>query len=430
MSRQHEAATRRAQLIGRLTEPEVIRGAILVLLALALGLLLWAGYGQKWTGFQSRTLWNWLELVVVPVSLALAAFFLNRAASNRDRQLTSEREFYALLGPLLPQEPALSALRVFILSTLHLLDSRGRGQMLRALYDAGLIKGKTAKIDLQSANLRGADLRDMVFKDVNLSGADLSGADLSGTDLTGAILRNTDLMKAGARYGKTPILSRANLEGTNLTKAKLRRAALDHATLSWPVLEGTDLRDADLREVTAFEIVQFKGVDLRGAKLQGADFEVASFDKRVRWDGALYSGNTKWPADFPPPPEAIDVGEWWRKRATQLRSQEHEWFQLNSTDAAGPPSISPTSLGSGRADQGWPFRGNHRRELPVGRGIQTPAYEVTRCDNVHLIHCANEGKVEQRLAKIIRAFCAYALSSTVNLNVDLDVMLAVLAQPC
>jgi hypothetical protein len=36
--------------------------------------------------------------------------------------------------------------------------------------------------------------------------------------------------------------------------------------------------------------------------------------------------------------------------------------------------------------------------------------------------------IEQRLAEIIRAFCTDALSSTVNLNVDLDVMLAVLAQ--
>ena len=36
--------------------------------------------------------------------------------------------------------------------------------------------------------------------------------------------------------------------------------------------------------------------------------------------------------------------------------------------------------------------------------------------------------IEQRPAEIIRAFCADALSSTVNLNVDLDVMLAVLAQ--
>ena len=44
--------------------------------------------------------------------------------------------------------------------------------------------------------------------------------------------------------------------------------------------------------------------------------------------------------------------------------------------------------------------------------------------------CSNTPRrmtIEQRLAEIIRAFCADALSSTVNLNVDLDVMLAVLA---
>jgi hypothetical protein len=36
--------------------------------------------------------------------------------------------------------------------------------------------------------------------------------------------------------------------------------------------------------------------------------------------------------------------------------------------------------------------------------------------------------IEPRLAEIIQAFCADALSSTVNLNVDLDVVLCVLAQ--
>jgi len=36
--------------------------------------------------------------------------------------------------------------------------------------------------------------------------------------------------------------------------------------------------------------------------------------------------------------------------------------------------------------------------------------------------------IEQRLAEIIRAFCLDALSGAVNLNVDLDVVLCVLAQ--
>ena len=36
--------------------------------------------------------------------------------------------------------------------------------------------------------------------------------------------------------------------------------------------------------------------------------------------------------------------------------------------------------------------------------------------------------IEQRLAEIIQAFCADALSSAVNLNVDLDAVLCILAQ--
>src|SRR6266545_344006 len=43
-------------------------------------------------------------------------------------------------------------------------------------------------------------------------------------------------------------------------------------------------------------------------------------------------------------------------------------------------------------------------------------------------HYARRMTIEQRLAEIIRAFCLDALSSAVNLNVDLDVVLCVLAQ--
>ena len=43
-------------------------------------------------------------------------------------------------------------------------------------------------------------------------------------------------------------------------------------------------------------------------------------------------------------------------------------------------------------------------------------------------HYARRMTIEQRLAEIIQAFHADALSSAVNLNVDLDIMLCVLAQ--
>jgi transposase-like protein len=54
--------------------------------------------------------------------------------------------------------------------------------------------------------------------------------------------------------------------------------------------------------------------------------------------------------------------------------------------------------------------------------------DTTRSVRALIAQYARRMTIEQRLAEIIRAFCADALSSTVNLNVDLDVMLCVLAQ--
>lgn len=58
----------------------------------------------------------------------------------------------------------------------------------------------------------------------------------------------------------------------------------------------------------------------------------------------------------------------------------------------------------------------------------TPAGSRRRATTRDLItRYARRMTIEQRLAEIIRAFCADALSSTVNLNVDLDIMLTLLA---
>src|SRR6266545_3822070 len=66
------------------------------------------------------------------------------------------------------------------------------------------------------------------------------------------------------------------------------------------------------------------------------------------------------------------------------------------------------------------YPGTLRQLIVTGLGDQAPTAIIGRY--------ARRMTIEQRLAEIIRAFCADALSSTVNLNVDLDVMLAVLAQ--
>ena len=78
------------------------------------------------------------------------------------------------------------------------------------------------------------------------------------------------------------------------------------------------------------------------------------------------------------------------------------------------------------------YPGTVRQLVVTGLGREEPTVIITNDDQIKtraLVHqYARRMTIEQRLAEIIRAFCADALSSTVNLNVDLDVMLAVLAQ--
>jgi transposase len=78
------------------------------------------------------------------------------------------------------------------------------------------------------------------------------------------------------------------------------------------------------------------------------------------------------------------------------------------------------------------YPGTVRQLIVTGLGRDQPTViitnDTTMTTRAVITQYARRMTIEQRLAEIIRAFCADALSSTVNLNVDLDVVLAVLAQ--
>ena len=64
--------------------------------------LILAGYSVSWTGFGERilsngdivgekTLWDWMELLIIPLVLALGAFFLNRSERAIERETAEKR---------------------------------------------------------------------------------------------------------------------------------------------------------------------------------------------------------------------------------------------------------------------------------------------------------------------------------------------------
>src|SRR5690348_17205616 len=65
----------------------------IVCIGLALLSLIWSAYRFSWpnTGFQNKTVWDWLSLLVIPFALALVALFFNQVNTRTERQIAKER---------------------------------------------------------------------------------------------------------------------------------------------------------------------------------------------------------------------------------------------------------------------------------------------------------------------------------------------------
>jgi len=255
-------------------------GVILVIIAV--GLLFWVGYGvyvqgrgwADWTGFgeytspnadyhPAKTLWDWLDLLIIPIVLAIGAWWLNKtereaereAAEKRaetDREIALDRQrqatlqaYYDRMTDLLLEknlrnaqenDPVRDVARTQTLATLPSLDGARKGQIVQFLYEADLIYGI---LTLERADLREADL--------------------------------------GVAY-----LREADLSGANLREVNLSGAYMPKADLSWATLSGADLREADLSGANLRE-ADLSGADLREASLSEANLERVTYDARTRW---------------------------------------------------------------------------------------------------------------------------------------------------
>lgn len=185
-----------------------------------------------------KTLWDWLQLLIIPAVLVLAVASFNMQQNQASLQV-NQQQYQTSLKIAQDQERA-TVLRTYIdnmsdlmlnhklqlsqpddevrvlarartLSALGELDPKRKSTFLTFLYESGLINYANAIISLKGANLSDTDL-----SGIDLSRADLSGVNLSGADLSGADLFETDLSDAD--------LSRANLQGANVTNEQLAKA--------------------------------------------------------------------------------------------------------------------------------------------------------------------------------------------------------------
>ena len=81
----------------------ILSALLLVVLVAFLAALIYFGYKLPWTGFaeysgsvssrfdRPKSLWDWLDLLLVPLLLALGAWLLNRSARTREQEAEERR---------------------------------------------------------------------------------------------------------------------------------------------------------------------------------------------------------------------------------------------------------------------------------------------------------------------------------------------------
>ena len=238
----------------------------------------------KWSGFQKKSFWDWLQLLIVPLMLAFGAFYLNYASETRDKQIAEERKQQELLkdyfskmqtlivetkkskdsqpkivetkksvettkskdsqpnpdgAPLLPEFIPIAEALTF--AVLDQLDGKRKGKVITYLADSKLI---TANIKDQKSkpviDLRKANLKEIVLEDVSLDGLSITKADMTEAKLTEVILTNS-----------------------NLVSSKFINATLDTVDFSGSKLGNSNFYDADLKNITRSEDSDFTMVCFR-----------------------------------------------------------------------------------------------------------------------------------------------------------------------
>lgn len=210
-------------------------------------------FGWAGTGFLNKTLWDWLQLLIIPVVLAIVALLFNRANSRTEQQIALDKQREELLQTYLDRMSDLllkerlrssardaevrNVARVRTITILFQLDARRIEFVFTFLRESGLMSATSTEsvVSLSEANLRR----------VNLSRANLYRADLRNVILFRANLRDANLIEAN--------LSQAILRKANLSEAQLREADLTGADLSLANLRGAEVTTEQLDTVGSLQ---------------------------------------------------------------------------------------------------------------------------------------------------------------------------------
>jgi hypothetical protein len=288
----------------------------------------WAWEGS---GFSGASLWDWLDLLIVPLILGIGGIWFQRAQrirelesqeSARQRELemeTRRREREQITEEKRAQDAALQAYleqigrllirvdlradaaggiatlaRAYTLTALERVGSTHKRSIVRFLFEAGLIsapgervgEGGSAVVHLFEADLSEASLSGMRLAGIRLGGTNLRKADLSNTHLANLV------PKRPLSPGDAPGVAEGKVSAGDALMNPLKYMDISvYTPTDFSTFDEADLRGADLRD-SMMAYCSFRKAKLRGADLRGANLRASRFLAPTELKKAIGDQNT------------------------------------------------------------------------------------------------------------------------------------------
>ena len=205
----------------------------------------------EWSGFHNKQLWNWLELLIIPILLAAGGFFLENQATRKLKLLEDQnskqeslKEYFKSVQEIIKSSNQKNSsirgwiekdqtkkydlvnnlnyedkklIELFTRLVLTEIDGQQKRQVIKFLYELELIRCSKDDLEckkilnLDQVDLTKANLKNLNLESVYLAGVNLKNADLSNTNLELANFKN------------------ANLKNTNLKLSRMKNATMSNA---------------------------------------------------------------------------------------------------------------------------------------------------------------------------------------------------------
>lgn len=288
---------------------ENISKILFFLLIFIISFLLWRVFviisNFKWSGFQKKSFWDWLQLLIIPLMLALGAFYLNSAADFRDYQIAQEQkhqeiltDYFSKMQDLIvetkkskqtpgskesnSEERLLTEFRptakALTLSVIEQLDGKRKGKVITYLAESQLITNEPStqpEIQLDGANLDDIELgnngqrnslneKEMTImdkikiKNANMKRANLSGLQLLDSDLSGSNLENATL--------KNVEFTGSIMIGSRFINGKITDVDFTDVRLGKTIFDNVKLENITISDKTNFDNACFTKIDTSNTK--------------------------------------------------------------------------------------------------------------------------------------------------------------------